>query len=255
MSHVAKLNQWENRLLHYSTNWYFSSSFFGFGHSKSLSYYTRIPTSFVWLHKANRTTFTMSTCYSVEFPTIHPVPFQLLVSEVAPDKFSIQAVYYGGATFDSLQELVMKYTQGVIRKIRRTPPSVDPTHGSIPGSMNLRGDTFPNVPHAPPKQYEPQGPRYSVENQHVRRVDCTHSRWIVSAWIYKNYIYIQVRGICVQTCPFRFTESSALGSVSATDIETRLTTKRNEGMRNPKHRLLTFMASAHKTMDYFSYSS
>ena len=116
----------------------------------------------------NSTSFAFSLYYRAEFPTIHPVPFHLIVSETRPGTYSVQSVFYAGSTFSSVSELLQRYDLGAIPKVSRKFPDFVPGENSVPGSMNLRGKPFPATPHPPPRQYEPRGPRYSIVKQHVK---------------------------------------------------------------------------------------
>ena len=133
----------------------------------TLPYHTT-PRTAPCLPTVNTTSFTYTAYYRVEFPIIHPVPFQLVVGETTPGVYTVRSVYYAGASFSSLSDLVTRYQAGTVLKVTRTFPGVAPGQGSVAGSLNLRGAAFPKTPHPPPRQYQPRGARYSVVNQHVR---------------------------------------------------------------------------------------
>ncbi|XP_076444192.1 putative amine oxidase [copper-containing] isoform X2 [Babylonia areolata] len=123
----------------------------------------------------NTTSFIFTAYYNAEFPTVHPVPFQLLVSQTPSSSsssssstlpsYTISSVFFAGSTFSSLQQLVREATPQARSKYPRGGGS---SGGGPEGSMKLRGEPSPPKPHPPPRQYEPRGPRYSVEDGHVK---------------------------------------------------------------------------------------
>ncbi|KAK7116042.1 hypothetical protein V1264_001796 [Littorina saxatilis] len=119
----------------------------------------------------NRTSFCFPAYYNAEFPTIHPVPLQIVIGETQPGHFAVQFVYYAGSTFSSFAELIARYQEGSIHKVSRRYPVNVPGESSVAGSLNLRGDPFPKTPHPPPRQYEPKGSRYSIVDQHVKYLE------------------------------------------------------------------------------------
>lgn len=117
----------------------------------------------------NRTTFVFSSYYNTEFPTIQPVAFQLIIQERSfKHDFEVHSIFYAGKAFGSLEQFLSEYAQDAIPKISRKFLENAPGEDSIPGSMNSRGNKFPETPHAGPRQFEPNGPRYSIVEQHVK---------------------------------------------------------------------------------------
>ncbi|XP_012936900.1 putative amine oxidase [copper-containing] [Aplysia californica] len=115
----------------------------------------------------------LSAYYSTEFTTIHPVPLMFVMKETALNslRYRLLNVRYAGQQFKSVPELLNAYRKPGLRKIRRLFPQSSPGETSTLGSMNLRGRKFPPIAQEGPKEYEPQGKRYSIKNQHVQYLD------------------------------------------------------------------------------------
>ncbi|ESO92383.1 hypothetical protein LOTGIDRAFT_120790 [Lottia gigantea] len=111
----------------------------------------------------------ITSLYQLEFATLHPVGFQILINMdgINASNWKIEKLWYANKMFSSVEELVRKYENNEIPKALIRPPKASPGETSVPGSLNIRGKRFPDVPTSGPKQYEPQGHRYRVRNQHV----------------------------------------------------------------------------------------
>ncbi|XP_030364263.1 membrane primary amine oxidase-like isoform X1 [Strigops habroptila] len=92
---------------------------------------------------------------------VHPVGLEVLVDHSSLDtsSWAVSRVFYNGQYYRDMVQLESAYVQGRIsvEKVRRAPRD---------------GDFSSMKPRAPsaalfPLQYEPQGPRYSVRNNHV----------------------------------------------------------------------------------------
>ncbi|XP_049655754.1 membrane primary amine oxidase-like isoform X14 [Accipiter gentilis] len=92
---------------------------------------------------------------------VHPVGLEVLVDHSSLDisQWAVSRVFYNGQYYRDMVQLESAYVQGRIsvQKVRKAPRD---------------GDFSSMKPRAPsaalfPLQYEPQGPRYSVRNNHV----------------------------------------------------------------------------------------
>ncbi|XP_071584802.1 amine oxidase [copper-containing] 3-like isoform X1 [Heliangelus exortis] len=92
---------------------------------------------------------------------VHPVGLEVLVDHSSLDisQWAVSRVFYNGQYYRDMAQLESAYVQGRIRveKVRKVPQD---------------GEFSSMKPRAPPAalfplQYEPQGPRYSVRNNHV----------------------------------------------------------------------------------------
>ncbi|KAL8585057.1 hypothetical protein ACOMHN_013074 [Nucella lapillus] len=119
----------------------------------------------------NTTSFIFTAYYNAEFSIINPLPFHVMVTLTPTHTYAVRSVFYAGTTFPSLQDLVRRYRLGTVPKVQLKYPKNAIGENSVPGSMNLRGEPFPKAPHPPPRQYEPKGPRYTVEEQHVKYLE------------------------------------------------------------------------------------
>ncbi|KAJ8304308.1 hypothetical protein KUTeg_017891 [Tegillarca granosa] len=101
----------------------------------------------------------------VDYYVLNPVNFFLLFNLDGndPSKYRIEKVVYAQQTFDSPEELVNAFTAGVIRK-----SSIPfPENNIVFSYSHLRGSAFPKNNLRSPKQIEPDGKRYSINNNHV----------------------------------------------------------------------------------------
>ena len=95
----------------------------------------------------------------------HPVDLQLLVNHAGADvsKWTILSIIYNNQTFASVEELVQKYDNGTIAKIKVDAPRENPLFSSY----ERRGNPQPAKPMRGPQQYDPDGKRYTVNGRHV----------------------------------------------------------------------------------------
>ena len=97
---------------------------------------------------------------------IHPVDLMILVDHggAVASEWKVLKVIYNNQTFDTLDELVAKYDNNTIEKIKIPAPK---GNFSLFSSYERRGTTQPSKPMRGPKQYEPDGQRYTVKGRHV----------------------------------------------------------------------------------------
>ena len=97
---------------------------------------------------------------------LYPIDLQILVdhSGAVASKWQILKVLYNNQTFDSVDDLVVKYEKNTIEKINIPAPKGDDTLFS---SYERRGAPQPSKPMRGPKQYQPDGQRYTVKGRHI----------------------------------------------------------------------------------------
>lgn len=103
----------------------------------------------------------------VEFYTLHPLDFSVLVDSDRTT-FKITKVWYSGQLFKSLKELVTKYNAGSIKKQKVPFPQ---NNDDLFSKLTLRHPAVPNSQKKAPHQVEPDGKRYSVKDRHVTYID------------------------------------------------------------------------------------
>ncbi|XP_050403841.1 putative amine oxidase [copper-containing] [Patella vulgata] len=115
----------------------------------------------------------ITSLYQQEFSTLHPVGFQILINMDGTNasEWKIEKLWYANKMFDSVDELVHKYENNEIPKLVLRFPEPEKGESTIRGSLHIRGKQFPNIPKSGPRQYEPQGHRYTVHNQHVNYIN------------------------------------------------------------------------------------
>ncbi|XP_046302556.1 membrane primary amine oxidase [Marmota monax] len=91
---------------------------------------------------------------------LHPVGLELLVDHKAlnPAHWTIQKVFYQGRYYESLAQLEDQFEAGLVNVV------VIPDNGTG-GSWSLKSPVPPGP--APPLQFHPQGPRFSVQGNQV----------------------------------------------------------------------------------------
>ncbi|NWY70491.1 AOC3 oxidase, partial [Erithacus rubecula] len=92
---------------------------------------------------------------------VHPVGLEVLVDHGDLDisRWQLLQVFYNGRYYASTEDLEQEFVVGALEVVRLQQPQAD----SVLGSMKPR-----RPPGSPgPVQFEPQGPRYSVRNNHV----------------------------------------------------------------------------------------
>ena len=101
----------------------------------------------------------------------HPVDLSLLVNHAGTNvsKWKILNVIYNNQTFASVDELMEKYNNGTIDKIKIAAPTEQPLFSSY----GRRGDPQPAKPMRGPELYEPDGKRYTVNGRHVSYMSWT----------------------------------------------------------------------------------
>ena len=96
----------------------------------------------------------------------YPIDLQILLDHGGTNafKWKILKVIYNNQTFDSVDELAAKYENNTIEKIKIPAPKGDDTLFS---SYVRRGAPQPSKPMRGPKQYQPDGQRYTVKGRHI----------------------------------------------------------------------------------------
>ncbi|KAM4844614.1 amine oxidase [copper-containing] 3-like [Thomomys bottae] len=91
---------------------------------------------------------------------VHPVGLELLVDHKAldPAHWTIRKVFYQGRYYDSLTHLEEQFEAGLVNVV------LVPDNGTG-GSWSLKSPVAPGA--APPLQFHPQGPRFSVQGSQV----------------------------------------------------------------------------------------
>ncbi|GFN80624.1 amine oxidase [Plakobranchus ocellatus] len=122
---------------------------------------------------SDRTLIVLTAYYSTDFVTINPLDLMFVMKETRKDsnQFDLDSMEYAGQTFESIEAFVVAYRQRTTPRVRKTFP--DPVSGesSNPGTMDLRGQKFPDAPQQGPRQFEPEGKRYIVDHQHIRYME------------------------------------------------------------------------------------
>uniref|UniRef100_A0A0B6ZXL0 Amine oxidase n=1 Tax=Arion vulgaris TaxID=1028688 RepID=A0A0B6ZXL0_9EUPU len=122
---------------------------------------------------SDSTLIVLSAYYATDFTTVNPVGLAFLMKETKKDsqQFELDSMFYGGQLYKSLQEFVNLYKANTITKSRMSYPTPASNQTSNAGTMNLRGRPFPVFPQAGPREFEPDGKRYSVTGQHVQYME------------------------------------------------------------------------------------
>ena len=106
----------------------------------------------------------LRTGYPGDF--LYPIDLMLLVDHggAVTSKWKIRKVLYNNQTFDSIDELITKYESNTIKRSKLPAPK---GNGPLFSSYERRGTPQPSKPMRGPKQYEPDGQRYTVKGRHV----------------------------------------------------------------------------------------
>ncbi|CAH1796504.1 unnamed protein product [Owenia fusiformis] len=102
---------------------------------------------------------------SVGSPLIHPLALQLLVDMTSsdPDKWNVGQVWYNEQRFDSVDDLVEKYNNDEVKKIRMSYDETD-----VYSSMRRRGNDNMKSTKRGPDCFPQDGRRYSVDGHRVK---------------------------------------------------------------------------------------
>lgn len=148
--------------------------------SQCLSY-SVTPVSSAYLHPDQRMSW-LSLQYKTKSSSLHPVDFQMLINVTSqlPEEWSIAQIWYANQLFESLEGFVQQYKDGVINKSRFKFPSEESSFGT----MGLSDDPHPEDGSRGPRQYSPDGPRYTIHGDNIR-----YMRWSF------NYSVSPSRGI------------------------------------------------------------
>ncbi|XP_041360403.1 putative amine oxidase [copper-containing] [Gigantopelta aegis] len=108
----------------------------------------------------------LTTLYDVEFPTLHPVDFAVLVNlnTTNPELFFVEKLIYAGDEFNNTDHFKSEYEAGNTKRLKTPFPEMS---RELFSSMNMRGDPVPVHPQQPPRLVEPDGARYTVKNRHI----------------------------------------------------------------------------------------
>ncbi|XP_060064123.1 putative amine oxidase [copper-containing] [Ylistrum balloti] len=101
----------------------------------------------------------------VDFFILHPLDFAVLINfNHDIQNIEVEAVWYNGQSFSSLEELATGYSDGSVTKTKVPfPPQNDNTFSK----MTRRGPAFQNEFKRDPLQFEPDGKRYAIHHNHV----------------------------------------------------------------------------------------
>ncbi|KAH9520183.1 hypothetical protein Btru_060229 [Bulinus truncatus] len=80
-------------------------------------------------------------------------------------------MFYGGQYFASILKFIQAYRDNHVKKAKMNFPSPKRGQSSQPSTLNIRGKTFPQASQAGPREYEPDGRRYRVKNQHIEYME------------------------------------------------------------------------------------
>ena len=96
----------------------------------------------------------------------YPIDLMFLVDHggAVASKWKILKVLYNNQTFDSVDELVAKYENNTIQKIKLLAPK---GKEKLYSSYERRGAPQPSKPMRGPEQYQPDGQRYTVKGRHI----------------------------------------------------------------------------------------
>ncbi|KAM4688672.1 diamine oxidase [copper-containing] [Discoglossus pictus] len=96
---------------------------------------------------------------------IHPIGFELLLNHrsLNPKDWTVEKLWYNGQYFDSVEELLRKYSRNELAKIRLP----DYTENDIYSTFKPRGEYKTKTDIHGPKVCEPQGKRYRVLGNYV----------------------------------------------------------------------------------------
>ncbi|OWF45961.1 amine oxidase [copper-containing] [Mizuhopecten yessoensis] len=102
---------------------------------------------------------------TIDFFILHPLDFAVLVDfNYETQNIAIDAVWYHGQSFSSLEELATGYSDGSVTKMK-VPYS--PENDNTFSKMTRRGQAFQNEFKRDPIEVEPDGKRYSIHHNHV----------------------------------------------------------------------------------------
>ncbi|XP_065278698.1 amine oxidase [copper-containing] 3-like isoform X1 [Emys orbicularis] len=92
---------------------------------------------------------------------LHPVGLEVLVNHSSLDtsQWRISQVFYNGEYYGDMEQLETEFIQGRVKDVKVKKVRPDEEFGS------MRPRAAPMAPG--PLQYEPRGPRYSIQNNHV----------------------------------------------------------------------------------------
>ncbi|CAH2301974.1 Membrane primary amine oxidase [Pelobates cultripes] len=92
---------------------------------------------------------------------LHPVGLEILVNHKNLDvkKWSVEKVFYNGRFFEGMEELETQYLAGTLTVVKMRKPLLKDDFASLKPPKSSVSDI--------PRQYEPQGPRYSVKNNNI----------------------------------------------------------------------------------------
>ena len=97
---------------------------------------------------------------------LHPLPLEVLIQMNGSDvrKWKVENVFYNNEVFESVESFVSSYESGKFTKVSQPAPVGE---GLLYSSLKRRGNIKPSSTEREPRQYEPDGKRYTAENNHV----------------------------------------------------------------------------------------
>ncbi|XP_052792421.1 putative amine oxidase [copper-containing] [Mya arenaria] len=102
----------------------------------------------------------------IEFESLHSLDFAVLIDVTSSniEDYKIDKIYYAGDKFNSLEDLKNSYEYGSVLKTRIPYPEDSRV---LYSTAHRRGPRFPEQPQLPPRAYEPDGKRYSIQGRHL----------------------------------------------------------------------------------------
>ncbi|XP_078727416.1 diamine oxidase [copper-containing]-like [Lampetra fluviatilis] len=99
---------------------------------------------------------------------LQPLNFEVLVNHESSnvEEWAVQKVFYNGQYFNSLEELISQYDNGLIDKIKLTGTVIN-------SGYDRRGAFRADTSQTGPRQYEPEGHRYRVDGNFVQYMPWT----------------------------------------------------------------------------------
>ncbi|OWF49403.1 putative amine oxidase [copper-containing] [Mizuhopecten yessoensis] len=107
--------------------------------------------------------------YEMEFYTIHPIDFQLLIDvDIDSPKWTIKKVWYNLILYPSYEDFINSYKNGTAARIRQSFPETDRKSPRPYGSLRPQRVPSSKNTKRPPVQLELDGHRYKVTGQVVK---------------------------------------------------------------------------------------
>ncbi|CAI9717538.1 amine oxidase [copper-containing] [Octopus vulgaris] len=104
--------------------------------------------------------------YNLEFPTLHPIDFQLLININHKNikDWKIEQIWHSGILYNSTEHFLKTYKQNSFPRKRVNTKKL---RESTRGYLHSRGKLFPNKPSSGPQQFETSSKRYKIVGNKV----------------------------------------------------------------------------------------